>query len=520
MRTAVDELLKDLAGKPRKLADWTGAIASVLAAVYGCRPLLRDDPNDRRTLAACRHIREALLEYREVDDSLAPMVSAAETIGLVLSAAGSQTIPPPDDEAAIELLGWLELPLDDAPALIVTGLNEGFVPKSINSDLFLPNALRRKLGLLDNDRRWARDAYALSVLLASSSSTAGNELKLIVGRRSAAGDPLTPSRLLLNCKGPLLAHRTLRLFAESTDGTSHEAELPGRLIATRTDSHFPLVPPEIPAEPITSLAVTRFRDYLACPYRFYLGNVLRLRGKDDAADELDGGGFGTLAHDVLAALGTDEEMRSCSDAERIREYLDAELNRLTDERFGGHPLPAVRVQIEQLRYRLGPLGELQATWAADGWRIEAVECKVLPEHAGLDVDGEPFGLSGRIDRIDFHPDRNEWTVFDYKTSENAKTPEQAHFKRSQGWVDLQLPLYRHLVAGVDGLNIENPTLAYINLPKSLDAVAISKAKWTAEELADADESAREVIRGIRAGRFEINPDYKFAYDDFAVLCGS
>ncbi|MCH8924454.1 MAG: PD-(D/E)XK nuclease family protein, partial [Planctomycetes bacterium] len=143
---------------------------------------------------------------------------------------------------------------------------------------------------------------------------------------------------------------------------------------------------------------------------------------------------------------------------------------------------------------------------------------VLPKDAGLDVDGERFGLSGRIDRIDFRPDSGEWTVFDYKTSENAKTPEQAHFKRNQGWVDLQLPLYRHMLTGITGLKIENPTLAYINLPKSLDAVAMTPAQWTNDELADADEAAREVIRSIRAGRFEINPDYKFAYDDFAVLC--
>jgi RecB family exonuclease len=519
MRVAVDELLKDLAGKPCKLADWTGAIADVLTSVYGRRPLDRDDPADRQTLAACRHIREVLLEYREVDDSLAPTVSAAEAIGLVLSAAGSANIPPPDEQAAIELLGWLELPLDDAPALIVTGFNEGFVPKSVNNDLFLPNALRRKLGLLDNDRRWSRDAYALSVLLASKGATAGSELKLIVGRRTDAGDPLAPSRLLLNCKGPQLARRTLRLFADSPDETSTAAELPGRLTATRNESHFPLVPPAAPPQPITSLAVTRFRDYLACPYRFYLGNVLKLRGMDDVADELDGGSFGSLAHDVLAALGTDEDMRSCSDAERIKEYLNAELNRLNDQRFGGHPLPAVRVQIEQLRYRLGPFAEIQANWASAGWRIEAVECKVSPHNAGLDVDGERFGLSGRIDRIDRNEHSGEWIVFDYKTSETAKTPEQAHFKRNQGWVDLQLPLYRHMLRGIDDLNIDNPTLAYINLPKSLDAVAMAPAQWTEEELADADEAAREVIRGIRAGRFEIDPDYNFAYDDFAVLCG-
>ena len=92
---------------------------------------------------------------------------------------------------AVELLGWLELPTDTAPAVIVTSLNEGFVPKSLNSDLFLPNSLRRRLQINDNQRRYARDAYALSVLLASR-----DEVQLIVGRRDADGNPLFPSRLL------------------------------------------------------------------------------------------------------------------------------------------------------------------------------------------------------------------------------------------------------------------------------------------------------------------------------------
>ena len=56
-------------------------------------------------------------------------------------------VPPDVADDAVELLGWLELPLDDTPAAIITSFNEGFVPTSLNSDLFLPNELRRRLGL-------------------------------------------------------------------------------------------------------------------------------------------------------------------------------------------------------------------------------------------------------------------------------------------------------------------------------------------------------------------------------------
>lgn len=67
-----------------------------------------------------------------------------------------EPVPPEPTSDAVELLGWLELPLDDTQAAIVTSFNEGFVPTSLNSDLFLPNGLRRRLGLNDNARRYAR----------------------------------------------------------------------------------------------------------------------------------------------------------------------------------------------------------------------------------------------------------------------------------------------------------------------------------------------------------------------------
>ena len=75
-----------------------------------------------------------------------------------------ESIPREAGEPAVEVLGWLELHLDDAPALVITGCNEGFLPTAVSSDPFLPEGLRRRLGLPDNARRYARDAYAPTCL--------------------------------------------------------------------------------------------------------------------------------------------------------------------------------------------------------------------------------------------------------------------------------------------------------------------------------------------------------------------
>ena len=111
--------------------------------------------------------------------------------------------------------------------------------------------------------------------------------------------------------------------------------------------------------------------------------------------------------------------------------------------FGADPLAAVLVQIEQLRGRLAAFARWQAQWAAEGWRIQYVEVGEDRAKAALVVDGREMGLRGRIDRIDFHAAKDQWVIFDYKTSDAAKTPEQVHLDAGQ-WVDLQLPLYRHL----------------------------------------------------------------------------
>ncbi|MFW6125363.1 MAG: hypothetical protein ACOC46_04375, partial [Pirellulales bacterium] len=209
---AVRSLLAPLAGR-RPLGEWSEPILEMLAGVFGDRPLDRDTEPDRGVVMACERLREGLREIAavpaELTENVAPAVDAPAAIRLLLDRLEGQFLPPPPRPDAVELLGWLELPLDDAPALAVTGLHEGAMPQSVNADLFLPNRLRRALKITDNDRRYARDAYALRWLAASR-----DELTVIVGRRGTDRNPLVPSRLLFACPAEVLPRRARRLFSE------------------------------------------------------------------------------------------------------------------------------------------------------------------------------------------------------------------------------------------------------------------------------------------------------------------
>ena len=107
-------------------------------------------------------------------------------------------------------------------------------------------------------------------------------------------------------------------------------------------------------------------------------------------------------------------------------------------------------------------------------------------------------IRGRIDRIDYHEATKRWMVFDYKTSDHVKPPEKTH-RAEQGWIDLQLPLYRHIVKL---LGIHEPvSLGYILLPKETEKTKEYCAKWTDSDLEVADDRIGEVIEAVLAERF-------------------
>lgn len=509
--SAVERLLRPLAGK-RSLDVWGTPLMELLAAVFGRRQLDRRREPDRSVLIACEMIRDAARENADIPRRLADEVTgpmpASEAIRIVLEQVDAARISAAPQRGAIEMLGWLDLPLDDAPALIVTGFNEGSVPDSANADMFLPNQLRRALGVMDNDRRYARDAYALTVLAASR-----ERLALVIGRRTGAGDPLAPSRLLFACDDETTARRAHRFFDEPPSG--HKLVLPGMLQAGRQETAISVPRPEPLSHPVSSMRVTEFRDYLACPYRYYLRHQLGLDVLADKAMELDGAGFGSLAHEVLQDFAQSPAAQS-TDADEIEAYLGATLDRITEEQFGAFPLPAVRVQVEQLRWRLRAFALWQARWAADGWRIEQAEVGPEPGKAALVVDGQPMALRGRIDRIDTNDRTGERVVFDYKTSESGKPPEKTHRKNSE-WIDLQLPLYRHLLAA---MGMAGPVkLGYILLPKDTAKIGAAMAEWTDDDLASADATAAAVVRNVRAERFwpPASPPPLFS-EDLAAIC--
>ena len=178
-------------GGRKPLSEWMPVVMDVLLKAYGESELDRRRPAHRRQLDALMGIQVVAASLAAIPEGLDETCSGAEAIRMLLVELREEALPPDPGRNAVELLDWLELPLDDAPIVMITAFNEGFLPESVSGHAFLPDALRTRLGLPDNRSRLARDAYRLTTVLHSKES-----VRIIAGRRTSQGDPLRPSRLM------------------------------------------------------------------------------------------------------------------------------------------------------------------------------------------------------------------------------------------------------------------------------------------------------------------------------------
>ena len=491
-------------------------VRAVLTEIFKERRFDQARPEDLRAIEAAQ-VWGGVLTEMEAAMKRFPWLEAADVWELALRAFGDSQRFDEKPEGAVELQGWLELLWDDAPHLIVAGMNDGRVPDAVVGDAFLPEGLRERLGLKTNAARFARDAYLLHALEAVRADGRGR-LDLLVGKTSAAGDPLRPSRLLLQCADADLPARVAFLFSPAEAARATPAWMRAWKLKPRTDAK------------IESLSVTSFRDYLKCPFRFYLRRGLKLQAVDPHKAELDGLDFGTLCHAALEAMGKpDSPVRDCTDAAVLRGFLLEELDRAARANYGDYPSLPLVVQLESARQRLSKVAEVQAQLRAEGWVIERTEWSL-----NIVIGGMP--VRGQIDRIDRNELTGEVRVIDYKTSDKSVSPADAHLrgpKRSENlealpefarfsaggedaiWMDLQLPLYLQAVAAEYGHAV---ACGYFNLPKAAGETGLSL--WTgydADVQAAAMRCAEGVVAAVQARRFwppaELPPDH----DDFAVL---
>ncbi len=487
-----------------------------LARVYASKELHLERQEDRAFQAAAKAISKLL--YR-LDLPLYEQLSLSpsERFTLLRQSLGGLAYYVDREVTAIDLLGWLELHWDDAPWAIITGMNDGHLPESVVGDAFLPDSLRQAIGIACNSSRFGRDAYLLHAIISCRNSpTWKGGVQVVVGRTTESGDPLRPSRLLFLCPDEMLAPRVKRLFQE----------LPPRRKNPVAPARWLLRPP-VGALPEV-LSPTALRDYLTCPFRFYLKRVLGMERVDDRVRELDPMQFGVLCHEALEAMGSSSALSQDATEIELANFLEDALNRRVKQWFGHHVPVAVQVQLDAARQRLRWAARAEAAERANGWRIVSVESSLGAQRDDT-VGG--FPLRGRIDRLDQHKD-GRWRILDYKTRERSRAPFDTHLRKAREdtpdwlrvpvgdqeyeWVDLQLPLYAHFV----GRTLDGPVDAGVfELPGAVSDTRVSLFEELTPALRDsAVACANAAAQAIADWQFW--PPRRVNYDDFEALLGA
>ncbi len=477
-----------------------GELSESLPALL--KTLFEGFPQEAGMEEEARLLTDAIAEFSRMEGLCENSAEKMEFLRKHLSAA-KKTARRAGDE--LDLLGWLELAWEDAPCLLLTDLNDGVIPGTITGDTFLPDQARGTTGLRDNACRYARDAYILESAIQSRAGGRG-QFRGFMPRRGGRGDPLKPSRLLFHGKPEEIAQRAAYFFSDGPSLNPSVERVPG----------WPWKGPD----PETAIEVFKKKDengeyyrlspsslkeYLTCPFGFYLKQVIGLKDPYKPVHELDAMEFGNVVHEVFANFATSDKAHS-DDAGEIEKFLIAEADRLFHARFGAQPVLPVSFQKDIILRRLSHAARAQADWRKTGWKI--IPGKVEFEFI-LQITGNPeWRIKGKIDRVDENERTGEICVMDYKTSAKAEEPQSAHLLKKSSkrpadlglWKDLQLPLYVAACGGMfPGKKIR---AAYFALPNAVEDTGI--LEWTelsGDLVRGATDCAERIYQRMRAGVF-------------------
>jgi ATP-dependent helicase/nuclease subunit B len=409
------------------------------------------------------------------------------------------------EEAVLDLPGWLELSFEKAPTLILAGMHDGAVPDGRMDDAFLPDGVRVRLELRSATTRHARDAFLLHSFAES------REVQVVVAKVDPQGEPRRPSRLLLAASGVDLAQRVQQLAGKppaSANRLSAWSRGEWKLDFSEAARGY--------LDGDRKLSPSAFRDYLHCPFRFYLRRLLKWDRYEADKMEMSPRDFGTICHAAFEAMGRDATMRETTNQKELAEFLVTTLDHALKERFETPLSLPLMVQREAAAARLERFAEIEVADRMDGWSIVDVEVAVGSEQRPWSFEGQPVSM--QIDRIDIHP-KLGMRVLDYKSSAKADSPEAAHLRtlserrrtfgptliaasgrsREKVWKNIQLPLYAAYVKEHYSLS-HAPAVGYVNLPATVNDIGISM--WHDFDNATMDnalEWTRGAIAGMKAG---------------------
>lgn len=253
--------------------------------------------------------------------------------------------------------------------------------------------------------------------------------------------------------------------------------------------------------PTYSWSASKLETYTACPFRFFIDGVLKMKAKEPPELGLDAAQRGSVYHHVLEVVYTRVNQEGVSPLE-ILDTVAEEVFTTAPGKFDFRPSALWEVEkielLKNLRNTLIELEDLRGEWETIGFEQKFGIKGTLPLE--LDIDGYTVLIRGVIDRLDKNPE-GKLRVIDYKSGSTHFSPFDLH-----NGSRLQLPIYA--LAAQDALMLGEVEEGFYWSVKDAKASAIKLSSFAYEGLKGPEaayqvvrEHIRDVLEGSKAGNF-------------------
>ena len=254
------------------------------------------------------------------------------------------------------------------------------------------------------------------------------------------------------------------------------------------------------------LRVTQLESLLLCPFRFFAENLLALEPLGELKIGIDPMERGDLIHKILREFTRGLPAAAPDwpgDKSKALEFLEKTVDNVLGDRLEDPFWQVERVRLlgsDKFPGLLRVWVDEEQKRALDGWKFEAAE----EPFEGLGIAETGIALTGRLDRVDSHPEKGR-ALWDYKTGDPPPKKEVV-----DEMVRPQLPAYllaikKGLIACL-GASSGQTQAGYIVLKKASE-VKVSGLKNVDWEgfLKDWIEEVKKRLEGPLKGIYKADP---------------
>ncbi len=219
----------------------------------------------------------------------------------------------------LQILGVLETRALDFDNVIFLSMNDGVFPRKQYTKTMIPNNLRRGYGLPDFDSLEWTYSYAFYRLVARAKNVA-----ILYDARAEGKGKGERSRYIAQMEYAMprlnIVKRQFQVGSQTVAAANFVIE------------KTPAVMKELAQfKPGGKLKVSTsaIKEYLNCPFSFYLKYVRRMRGSDEMVNYITGADYGTMVHNTLQAL-FEPFANQLIDAAQYERWLDPANTQIED----------------------------------------------------------------------------------------------------------------------------------------------------------------------------------------------